>query len=552
MKKILLIIALVFLTNISAAGNSYTLSYLYGGTSVTYTNYIENAKNVLNCISPDYFVLNDNGTLNVTKVDSRFIDSMHGLNIKVKPFLSNNWDKPSGIAGLNNKEALSEQISRAVYDNNLDGVDVDIQNVSHIYRELYTEFVKLLREKMPNKEISVAVAANPNNWTLGWHGSYDYENLAKYSDYLMIMAYDESFYNSPPGPVASKTFVENSIKYALKYTTPQKIILGMPFYGRYWKSGEGGNALTAKDAEMLIEKYNAQKIYDENTESAKVFVTINADDIKPKLWGGRILEAGSYEIWYDDLRSIKYKLNLAEKYNLKGTGSWAMGQENIDVWSLYKQKTTPGELDPIDTIELPPEVTVTTPFTDIKNHWAYENILVVNEKGWMSGNPNKTFLPNNNLTRGECAEMIMKISNLPEIQNWVDYSFIDSQISWANKSIANARYYGFITGKDDNLYYPNNNITREEFAAIIDRTFNLAVSVNFLKTEFKDLEKDRWSYNSIAILSENNVITGYEDGTFKPTSFITRAETAAILSKLLGYGINTPKTTNERALQLPR
>ena len=552
MKKLLLTITLLLILSLPSAGQGYTLSYFYGGTSVTYTNYLENAKNVLNCISPDYFVLNADGTLNVSKIDSRFIDSVHELNIKIKPFLSNNWDKPSGNAGLNNREALAEQVKRAVYDNNLDGVDVDIQNVSELYRNAYTDFVKLLREKMPDKEISVAVAANPNNWTLGWHGSYDYENLAKHSDYLMIMAYDESFYNSPTGPVASKQFVEKSILYALKHTTPEKIVLGMPFYGRYWKDGQGGNALTMKDVESLLKNYESEKIYDESVESARVRVNIKEADTKPKLWGGRILDTGIYDIWYDDLRSIEYKINLAEKYNLKGTGSWAMGQENIEVWSLYEAKRNSSELELIDTIEPPTEPPEENPFYDIKNHWAYENILAVNQKGWMTGNPDKGFLPDNSLTRAECAEMIMKISNLSEIQGWEGYSFSDTKLSWAEKSIAHARYYGFITGRDNNLYYPADNIKREEFAAIIDRTFNLAESVSFGDSSFKDLDKDRWSYNSIMLLSENNIITGYNDNTFRPESYITRAEAATILSRLSGYGINIPQNEENRTFQLPR
>lgn len=47
------------------------------------------------------------------------------------------------------------------------------------------------------------MAANPKGWTTGWHGSYDYKSLAEYADYLMIMAYDESWNGSSEGPVAS-------------------------------------------------------------------------------------------------------------------------------------------------------------------------------------------------------------------------------------------------------------------------------------------------------------------------------------------------------------
>lgn len=61
-------------------------------------------------------------------------------------------------------------------------------------RTAYTDFVRLLYRKLaPKKEVSVAVAGNPYGWQTGWHGSYDYKELHKYSHYLMIMSYDESF-----------------------------------------------------------------------------------------------------------------------------------------------------------------------------------------------------------------------------------------------------------------------------------------------------------------------------------------------------------------------
>lgn len=98
-------------------------------------------------------------------------------------------------------------------------------------RDAYTDLVRLLREKLPaDKEVSVAVAANPNGWTKGWHGTYNYKELAKYASYLMIMAYDESYEGGPEGPVASIGFVDRSIQYALKQGVPaDKVVLGVPF-----------------------------------------------------------------------------------------------------------------------------------------------------------------------------------------------------------------------------------------------------------------------------------------------------------------------------------
>lgn len=156
---------------------------------------------------------------------------MHNQNIKVVPFISNHWNRELGRIALLNREKLAQEVVEAVKKYNLDGVNIDIENVTEADKENYTDFVRLIKSKLPlGKEVSVAVAANPRGFTTGWHGSYDYKSLAKHCDYLMIMAYDESYYGSKPGPVASKAFVENSIKYALGQVSPEKIVLGIPFW----------------------------------------------------------------------------------------------------------------------------------------------------------------------------------------------------------------------------------------------------------------------------------------------------------------------------------
>lgn len=317
----------------------FAMAYLYFGNTASYLAQIEKTQGNLNLVSPSYFDLNADGSLQLTgQLDPNFINQMHEKGIKVVPFLSNHWDRNLGRAALQNREQLATQIADAIVKYNLDGVQIDIENVTEVDRDNYTDLVRLLREKLPKeKQVSVAVAANPYGWTKGWHGSYDYQSLAKYASYLMIMTYDQSYEGSPEGPVASYDWVEKSIQYALNQgLSPNQIVLGIPFYGRYWMEGNtaGGYGISNSKVIEMVKRYNGQVIFDEASRSPKAIITIKEGD-PTTVVGGKVLQPGTYHIWFENEQSISAKMNLLHKYNLKGTGSWSLGQEDIAIWNQY-------------------------------------------------------------------------------------------------------------------------------------------------------------------------------------------------------------------------
>ncbi|GKU83005.1 glycosyl hydrolase family 18 protein [Niallia sp. NCCP-28] len=319
---------------------TFNMSYLYFGNTKSYISEIDKTQGNLNLVSPSYFDINSDGSLKITnQFDASFVKEMHNRGIKVVPFLSNHWDRTLGRSALNNREKLTTQIAEFIKNNNLDGIQVDIENTTEIDRDSYTDLVKMLREKLPSdKEVSVAVAANPSGWTKGWQGSYDYKELAKYSSYLMLMAYDESFEGSPEGPVASYGWVERSIQYTLKQgISPDKIVLGIPFYGRYWKEGgaSGGTGISNVRVDELLAKYGGTVTFDENTKSPKATITIKEGAPLTTI-AGKTFTPGTYHIWYENSDSIGAKFDLIHKYNLKGSGSWSLGQENTSIWQNYR------------------------------------------------------------------------------------------------------------------------------------------------------------------------------------------------------------------------
>jgi spore germination protein YaaH/uncharacterized protein YgiM (DUF1202 family) len=326
-----------FMNVYGAETPKYSMAYLYTGNATQQISYIDRTNGALGTVSPSYFDIITDGTLKVNTISAELVNHAHSQGMKVIPFLSNHWNKAAGILALNNAENLSTDIANYISQYNLDGINVDIENVTEFQRDQYTAFVAMLRAKIPAaKEVSVAVAANPNGWVTGWQGSYDYTALANNSDHLMIMAYDEHWNGSDVGPVSSITFVENTIKYALTKTTDDKIVIGLPFYGRIWSADNtfNGDGITLDTVNKMISIYNATVTYDTVAQSAKAVFTVNPTDQVSTL-NGNTLTPGTYTIWYENDSSIQAKMALVNKYNLKGVGAWALGQEPSTIWVNY-------------------------------------------------------------------------------------------------------------------------------------------------------------------------------------------------------------------------
>ena len=531
MKKLCAILAAFMILSpfvMANAANRYNMSYIYFGNTSTYYQHVESTLNTLNEISPNYFNLKEDGSLDLTlAVDAQFIRQMHQKGIKVVPFLSNHWDRAKGIKALENRERLARELSDAVVRFGLDGVNVDIENVTETERELYTDFVRLLRDKLPEgTTLAVAVAPNPWNLEKGWQGSYDYASLSQYSDYLMVMAYDESYAGGPAGPVASYDFVEATIKHALALAPKEKIVLGIPFYGRYWKNGapKGGYGLSNADVSRLVQNYNGRVYFDSASKSPYAVITIGKADAKPYVLGTR-LEAGTYTIWYENETSIKYKLGLVNKYDLKGTGSWSLGQETKDTWNYYGMWLNGYNYD------------------DAQGHWAQEPIISMADKAWMTGISKNLFAPDNILTRAEAAVILVRALGLEHVlpddsvNEPQSSGFADISEHWARDEIEIASAHGIVLGTGDGKFSPDRHLTRQEMAVMLDRLLEHLDDADDAKNPYADISplENAWSYDAILKMTHYHVFTGNPDGTFGAENHATRAQMAVLMDRVAPY-----------------
>lgn len=493
-----------------AEDTKYAMSYVYFGTPAQQINNVLQSGSALSVVSPSYFDINADGSLKLNGISDDFIRAMHNSGIRVVPFLSNHWDRQAGVNALSRMDELVEGIASAVEQHGLDGVNVDIENVTEKQRDAYSELVRRLRGRLPaDKEVSVAVAANPKGWTTGWHGSYDYAALGEAADHLFIMAYDEHYQGGEAGAVASIGFVQDSVEYALKYVPADKVVLGIPFFGRLW-GGNGamnGYGVSLNRAAELVEQFGGTVTYDTAARSPKAEFTIPAGGASAVV-GGKTLPAGRYTLWYENSDSIKAKLNLVGKYGLKGAGNWSAGQETQDVWDYYELWLNGSY------------------FSDIHSHFAKDAIIRITADGIMKGVSASEFAPGASLTRAQAAAILTRMLELPA---GGAAPFTDTAGHWAERDIAAAAEAGLLRGYPDGSFRPEEAVSREEAAVLLARAMG---TTSGRGVRFADVAPERWSYDEISALAQLGILNGYEDGRFHPELDIGRGEMAAVVDRM--------------------
>ena len=170
-------------------------------------------------------------------------------------------------------------------------------------------------------------------------------------------------------------------------------------------------------------------------------------------------------------------------------------------------------------------------FKDVKDsNWASESINRMSEKGYTGGFPDGTFRPGANISRAEFAAIINKINGFTE-QEKTEFRDLSSS-HWAYAEIRSAVKAGYAGGFPDGTFKPNLPVTREQAAAILNNIYKFENSAQ--SVTIKDLSKvSPWAADSVLRVVASGAMGGYEDGTFSPKKPVTRAECIVILDRIV-------------------
>lgn len=174
-------------------------------------------------------------------------------------------------------------------------------------------------------------------------------------------------------------------------------------------------------------------------------------------------------------------------------------------------------------------------FSDVNNnHWAYAYIENLNETGIISGYPDGTFKPENTVTREEFVKMIVSAAGLYNNAAECDFSDVN-QTDWFYTYIASANEAGAVSGISQDIFGVGRPVTRQDVALIGARILDKLkgtnkTSLKSATTSFDDNDAiSEYAMPGVSALVDMGVINGFNDNTFRPAEFLTRAQAAKII-----------------------
>lgn len=200
-----------------------------------------------------------------------------------------------------------------------DGIQIDFETIPKNDLKNYRNFLKKLKSKLPNDKIfSVCVPARIK--TLN-NDIFDYSEIAKIADKIIIMAYDQHWSTSEPGPIAGMDWCNQILQYAKTIIPQEKLIMGLPFYGRSWQDESFGKAWINTRVNKIISENNIKEI---NRQEGVPYCKFKKEI--------------QVELWFDDEYSLTKRCQMYESANVSNIAFWRIGQEDFNFWKHLQIK----------------------------------------------------------------------------------------------------------------------------------------------------------------------------------------------------------------------
>jgi len=290
----------------------------------------------LNMVVPEWFFIDPKTDLLRTEIDTAALKVMKKGKVKILPLINNiNESLGQGefdgdlihriLHDKNKRERLINDITKALKKYDLQGINIDFEEFKENSDEPIIAFQKALYEKL--HPLGYLVSQD----IMAGDDDFNVKALAKYNDYMFLMAYDEHYASSIPGEISGQKWIERIVDKTAKEVPSDKIILCFAGYGYDWQEKQEGETITYDQAIAIAKQHNAVIKFDNNTYNNSFKYT----DSNGK----------KHEVDFEDAATNFNTIRFSDEYGLAGTALWRLGSEDQRLWSFYQRSLTSESLE---------------------------------------------------------------------------------------------------------------------------------------------------------------------------------------------------------------
>lgn len=308
-------------------------------------------------VSPHSFTIEADGSLTTNNPvsDTVLVDYARANNIDYIPSVSSGWDNgPRLLKILNDPKLRADHVNaiiKAARTWNVDGIDLDYENLPPESQKGYTAFVTELGTALHNEGRLLSVTVPPKvraDDPCSFCKFTDYAAVGAVADRVRVMAYEYHGKSGGPGPIAPVWWMRQVISYTVSVVPSQKVQLGIHLYAYDWGGAETP-AMWWTEVQNLKRDYYGTVSYPETDPRGVVGEAVLQYSI-PRYSNCRIMidyidcpptKYEKHTVWFVDARYVAESMKIIQDYNLGGIVLWRPGGEDPQIWNILAPNQSP-------------------------------------------------------------------------------------------------------------------------------------------------------------------------------------------------------------------
>ncbi len=295
---------------------------------------LQNNATKIDIIAPQFYEVSDKlklaGGLDENLKQAIQQAQVKNNNLKLMPLVVNTGFKQKVIHSLllstKAQDVVINSLISVAKKEKYVGWQFDFENISYLDKNLYSAFVERTAKALHKNNLILSVAASSRSVDYedtdafkNWGGVFDYARLAKATDFVSLMTYDDP---ASVGPVASLPFIDSVLNYVKGKIPPEKLSFGIPLY--YW-----GWTLNPNKKVNPSGSYNRLTTLMANNQYQAGF-----DAALSAPWVSYSYGNNQFKLWYQNQQSFTDRLNIIKQNNFRGFSAWVLGVEDPAIWPV--------------------------------------------------------------------------------------------------------------------------------------------------------------------------------------------------------------------------